>query len=75
MLYAKNTIEFDGNDSVVGECEFVINDQLFLETLMMMIRGEAISYASFLKKTSYKQRTRIRKKNWGFRKKINNSRW
>ena len=50
LLYARNTIEFDRNDRVVGECEFTINDQLFFETLLMMIRGEAISYGSFLKK-------------------------
>ena len=33
------------------ELQFVINDQLFLETVMMEIRGKSISYASYKKKT------------------------
>ena len=50
LLYAKNKVQFDENDHVVGECEFTVNDQLFFETLLMMIRGETISYASHQKK-------------------------
>ena len=34
----------------VGNCEFSINDQLFFETLIMLLRGESISYGSFIKK-------------------------
>ena len=30
--------------------EFIINDQLLLETILMMIRGETIKYSSFKKK-------------------------
>ena len=33
------------------EIQFIINDQLFLETLLMQIRGKAISYSSYKKKT------------------------
>ena len=33
------------------ELQFVISDQLFLETVMMEIRGKSISYASYKKKT------------------------
>ena len=33
------------------ELQFVINDQLLLETVMMEIRGKSISYASYKKKT------------------------
>lgn len=29
---------------------FIINDQLFLETLLMEIRGKTISYSSYIKK-------------------------
>ena len=32
------------------EIQFLINDQLFLDTLLMEIRGESISYASFKNK-------------------------
>ncbi|KAK3093924.1 hypothetical protein FSP39_021885 [Pinctada imbricata] len=41
-------------DNVVNipddEIQFVINDQLFLETLLMEIRGKSISYSSYIKK-------------------------
>ena len=32
------------------EIQFVINDQLFLETLLMEIRGKTISYSAFKNK-------------------------
>ena len=32
------------------EIQFTINDQLFLETLLMELRGESISYASYINK-------------------------
>ena len=35
--------------------EFSINDQLFFETLLMLIRGETISYSSMKKKKNFKQ--------------------
>ena len=34
------------------EIQFTINDQLFLDTLLMELRGESISYASYI----YKQK-------------------
>ena len=37
-----------------NEIQFIINDQLFLETLLMEIRGQSISYSSFKKKESEK---------------------
>ena len=49
-FYAKDEVEFDENDNIVGNCEFSINDQLFFETLIMLLRGESISYGSFIKK-------------------------
>ena len=32
------------------EIQFIINDQLFLETLLMEIRGKTISYSSYIKR-------------------------
>ena len=32
------------------EIQFVINDQLFLETLLMKLRGKSISFSSYKKK-------------------------
>ena len=49
-FYAKDEVEFDENDNIVGNCEFSINDQLFFETLIMLLWGESISYGSFSKK-------------------------
>ena len=49
-FYAKDEVEFDENDNIVGNCEFSINDQLFFENLIMLLRGESISYGSFIKK-------------------------
>lgn len=34
-----------------SEIQFFVNDQLFLETLLMEIRGKTISFASYLKKS------------------------
>ena len=45
-VYDLNNIEHITND----ELQFIIDDQLFLETLLMEIRGKSISYASFKKK-------------------------
>lgn len=38
-----------------NELQFTISDQLFLETLMMEIRGKSISYASYKKKSKDKE--------------------
>ena len=35
-----------------SEIQFTINDQLFLETLLMEIRGKTISFASYLRKNN-----------------------
>ena len=35
--------------------QFIVNDQLFLETLMMKIRGKSISYATYKKKLKDKE--------------------
>lgn len=48
-------------DSVpLNKIQFVITDQLFFETLLMEIRGQSISYASFKKKTRHIERKQIK---------------
>ena len=46
LLYNSDTIDNISNE----EIQFVINDQLFLETLLLEIRGKTISFASHKKK-------------------------
>lgn len=49
--YAIPVYNFDNIHSIPdASIAFTINDQLFLETLLMEIRGKTISYASYLKK-------------------------
>jgi len=42
----------DDNINLINnaEIQFTINDQLFLETLLMNIRGKTISYSTYKKK-------------------------
>lgn len=42
-----------------SESEFIINDQLFLETLLLMIRGNTIRYSSFKKKQKQQEETKL----------------
>ncbi|KAK3088083.1 hypothetical protein FSP39_014464 [Pinctada imbricata] len=50
-------------DNVVNfpddEIQFVINDQLFLETLLMEIRGKSISYSSYIKKKRLEKENKL----------------
>ena len=48
----------NGNDVNIAndEIQFNINDQLFLETLLMMIRGNTIKYSSEKKKKRVKEK-------------------
>ena len=49
--YALPVYNFEEIDNIPDEdVQFVINDQLFLDTLLLGIRGESISYASFKNK-------------------------
>ena len=52
-LYSRNN--FNNNNNV----EFTINDQLFLETLLMVIRGETIKYSSRKKKRKYPEELKL----------------
>ena len=45
-LYAKDPLSIQENSTYSYDCEMSIDDQLFFETLMMILRGEIISYAT-----------------------------
>ena len=45
------------NLDTIDELQLVINDQLFLETLLMEIRGKSISYSTYKKKSINKEET------------------
>lgn len=50
--YSLPVYNLDNIDKIPdNELQLVINDQLFLETLMMEIRGKSISYATYKKKS------------------------
>lgn len=50
--YALPVYNLDDIDNIPNnDLQFVINDQIFLEVLLMEIRGKSISYASFKNKT------------------------
>ena len=51
---SNNNNDNDKND--YENKEFIINDQLLLETILMMIRGETIKYSA------YRKRNRLKKK-------------
>ena len=53
IQYAVPLYNFENIDSIPKDSiQLTISDQLFLETLLMEIRGKSISYASFKKKTN-----------------------
>ena len=55
----------NGNDENIAndEIQFNINDQLFLETLLMMIRDKTIKYSSEKNKENSKGRKGIGRRN------------
>ena len=56
----KRTYSVNPNDLNVNEdIEFNINDQLFLETLMMLIRGMTIKYSSEKKRRTVETELRL----------------
>ena len=57
-VYNLDTIDEIPDD----ELQLTINDQLFLETLLMEIRGKSISYATYKKKLTNKEETELVKK-------------
>ena len=54
--YALPVYNMDQINNIPGDqIQFVINDQLFLETLLMELRGKSISFSSYKKKASEKK--------------------
>ena len=49
----------NNNNSNYQNKEFIINDQLLLETILMMIRGETIKYSSYREKTAVWRRKTV----------------
>ena len=47
------------NNEDTQQSEFNINDQLFLETLLLMIRGNTIKYSSFKRKKQQQEEIRL----------------
>ena len=54
-VYDVENVDNINNDSI----EFTINDQLFVETLLLEIRGKTISYSSFRKKEKDRQENQL----------------
>ena len=52
--YAAKGRPVDSDNISQADIKFSINDQLFIEVLLMEIRGKTISYASFKKKETNK---------------------
>lgn len=53
--YCLPVYDIENLDNIPNEeIQFIINDQLFLETLLMELRGQSISYGSFKKKQENK---------------------
>ena len=60
MQYALPVYNLDEIHNIPNEeLQFMINDQLFLDTLLMEIRGDAISYASFKNKQRNKRENKL----------------
>ena len=55
IIYREDSVD-EIHDS---EIQFTINDQLFLETLLMEIRGKTISFASYLRKNNNDKEKKI----------------
>ena len=53
--------------------EYIINDQLLLETILMMIRGETIKYSSFKKKKQTAEEKQLEKEIENIEAKLTNS--
>ena len=57
--YAVPVYKMENNNIIPDEeIQFTINDQLFLDTLLMQIRGKLISYSSHKRKRNRIQRKR-----------------
>ena len=55
------------------DVQFNKNDQLFLETLLVIIRGHTIKYSSFKKKQSIEEERRLENENENLETRINDN--
>ena len=53
------TVNYKDNNQETSGLEFSINDQFFLETLLLMIRGNTIKYSSFKKKQKQQEEEKL----------------
>ena len=64
LQYACPIYNFNNIDSIENDkIQFMLSDQLFLDTLLMEIRGKSISYSTFKKKKITEKRIATRKRN------------
>nr|XP_034320385.1 uncharacterized protein LOC105331900 isoform X1 [Crassostrea gigas] len=58
FVYDKDNISSVPDDNI----QFTISDQLFLDTLLMEIRGKTISYSTYIKKKLLKEKISLKRK-------------
>ena len=64
-VYNREFVEDNNNNDTI---QFTISHQLFLEMLLMEIRGKTISYSAYKKKERERKRRLITRRNSKFRK-------
>ena len=72
-LYKINNNNNNNNTVPDDNIQFTINDQLFLETLLIMIRGETIKYSSIKKKENMQEEIKLEKEILEIEENINNN--
>ena len=63
-LHVKETNNNNNNNNDNNDYdnkEFIINDQLLLETILMMIRGETIKYSAYRKRKQIEEEKQLGK--------------
>ena len=58
-VYNREFVEDNNNNDTI---QFTISHQLFLEMLLMEIRGKTISYSAYKKRKGKKKKTHYKKK-------------
>ena len=58
-MYVTNNENINVNEILDNDIVFNINDQLFLETLLMIIRGETIKYSSVKKRKELEEENKL----------------
>lgn len=57
FVYNKDNISSEPDDNV----QFIISDQLFLDTLLLEIRGKTISYSTYIFKKALEREEMLKK--------------